>query len=120
MTTILKEKIQDEGLLSEMIELLEGENIKFSISNSAFHTIVFAEFPELGNGSLRFAITAPKNRYSLDCYYDNDEDIKPYIFHLVKTSGLLKQSVMNRIKHVTENLDEIVHERRISKANNHI
>ncbi|HDR3653106.1 TPA: hypothetical protein QCO08_005535 [Bacillus anthracis] len=138
MTTILKERIQTQGetsldflkkvshsedeyrLLSEMIELLKDENIQFSISSSAFHTIVFANFPELGNGTLRFVIHAPKNRYSLECYYDNDdENPKPYIYHIVSAKSLVKQTVIKRIKYVAENLDEIIRERRVLNANNH-
>ncbi|GAB6415618.1 hypothetical protein [Bacillus cereus] len=134
MTTVLKERIQYESslnalekayhseeeyrLLNEMIELLKAENIQFNISSSAFHTIVFANFPELGNGTLRFAIHAPKNRYSLECYYDNDEDTRPRIFHIISARALVKQTVIKRIKHVTENLDEIIRERRVLNANN--
>lgn len=134
MKTILKETMQGESLLEalktvahtedeyrllgEMIERLEEENIQVKITDGYFNTIVFAQFPELGNGSLRFAITAPKNRYSLECYYENDEDTKPRTFHLVSARALVKQTVINRMKHVAENLDEMVRERRISKANN--
>ncbi|PFZ64889.1 hypothetical protein [Bacillus wiedmannii] len=137
MTTVLKEKAQEENvfevlkkvshsedeyrLLSEIIERLEEENIQVKITDGYFNTIVFAKFPELGNSSLRFAITAPKNRYALECYYDFDDTVgQPPLMHLVSARGLVKQTVINRIKHIAENLDEIVREHRISKTNNHI
>lgn len=105
-TSSLDEK--DYQLLVEMVERLKKENIEFRIADGPFEPKIFAGFSEVGNGSLRFAISVKKGRYNLEGYYNNDdEDPKPYIFHLISAKRLVLQTVINRIKQVAENLDEV-------------
>lgn len=103
------ETLKKDFLLIEMIERLKTENIKFSITECYFDTIIFAEYPEIGNGSLRFAITATaKGRYALEGYYDNDKKTKPFIYRVISKRNMKLSTVISHIKHGSENLDEIL------------